>query len=59
MAEAKTTAKKPVAKKAPIKKAAPKKDSNALVKMIRDDGKEAMVHPTMVDDYKSGGYREA
>lgn len=60
MAEAKkTTAKKPAAKKAPVKKAAPKKDSNALVKMIRDDGKTADVHPSMVDDYKSGGYREA
>lgn len=65
MAEAKkTTAKKPAAKKAPAKKApakkaAPKKDSNALVKMVRDDGKTADVHPSMVDDYKSGGYREA
>jgi hypothetical protein len=54
MAESKTTAKKPAAKKA-----APKKESNALVKMIRDDGKTADVHPSMVEDYKSGGYKEA
>lgn len=60
MAEAKkTTAKKPAAKKAPAKKAAPKKDSNAPVKMIRDDGKTADVHPSMVAEFKSGGYREA
>ena len=54
MAESKTTAKKPAAKKA-----APKKESNALVKMVRDDGKTADVHPSMVEDYKSGGYKEA
>jgi len=54
MAESKTTAKKPA-----VKKAAPKKESNALVKMIRDDGKTADVHPSMVEDYKSGGYKEA
>lgn len=58
MAEAKKTAKKPAAKKAPAKKAAPKKDSNALVKMIREDGKTADVHPSMVDEYKVGGYKE-
>lgn len=28
-----------------------------LVKMIRDDGHEADVHPEMVEDYKTGGYR--
>ena len=54
MAESKTTAKKPAAKKA-----APKKEFNALVKMIRDDGKTADVHPSMVENYKSGGYKEA
>lgn len=27
-----------------------------LVKMRRDDGHEADVHPEMVDDYKTGGY---
>jgi len=63
MAESKTTVKKTVAKKSAAKKpaaqTAPKKDSNALIKMIRDDGKTADVHPSMVEDYKSGGYREA
>lgn len=39
------------AKKAPSK---PK-----LVKMVRDDGKEAEVHPDMVSDYAKGGYKEA
>ena len=28
-----------------------------LIKMRRDDGKEADVHPLMVDDYKRGGFR--
>ena len=28
-----------------------------LVKMIREDGHEAEVHPEMVDDYVKGGYR--
>ena len=28
-----------------------------LIKMRRDDGKEADVHPTMVDDYKRGNFR--
>jgi hypothetical protein len=59
MAESKTTAKKPAAKKPAAKKEAPKKDSNALIKMIRDDGVTADVHPSMVQDYKSGGYKEA
>ena len=63
MAESKTTVKKTVAKKPAAKKpaaqTAPKKDLNALIKMIRDDGKTADVHPSMVEDYKSGGYREA
>ena len=27
-----------------------------LIKMRRDDGKEADVHPSMVDDYKKGGF---
>jgi len=63
MAESKTTTRKTVAKKPAAKKpaaqTAPKKDSNALIKMIRDDGKTADVHPSMVEDYKTGGYREA
>lgn len=54
MAETKTTAKKPSAKKA-----APKAGQPKLTKMVRDDGKQAMVHPSMVDAYKSGGYKEA
>lgn len=29
-----------------------------LVKMIRHDGKEADVHPEMVEDYRAGGFRE-
>lgn len=58
MTEAKTTAKKTPAKKPAAKKAAPKSDAPALVKMIRDDGKEAMVHPSMIDAYRSGGYKE-
>lgn len=28
-----------------------------LVKMIRDDGHEADVHPSEVENYKVGGYR--
>mgnify|MGYP000436361646 CR=1 FL=1 len=56
MAETKTTAKKAPAKKPAAKKAAPKSDG--LVKMAREDGKEAMVHASMIDAYKSGGYRE-
>lgn len=64
MAESKTTtkkapAKKPAAKKPAVTKAAPKSNESTLTKMVRDDGKEAMVHPSMVDAYKSGGYREA
>jgi hypothetical protein len=43
-------------KKAP-KKAA--KKELKLVKMIRDDGKEASVHPDMVQEYKKGNYKEA
>jgi len=59
MAESKTTTKKAPAKKPAAKKAAPKSDASTLTKMVRDDGKEAMVHPSMVEAYKSGGYREA
>jgi len=58
MAETKTTKKAP-AKKPAAKKPAPKKESSSLVKMVREDGKTADVHPSMVDDYKSGGYTEA
>lgn len=56
MAETKTTAKKAPAKKPAAKKAAPK--STGLVKMIHEDGRNADVHPSMVDAYKSGGYKE-
>lgn len=31
----------------------------ALVKMIREDGLEADVHPDMVEDFTAGGYRVA
>jgi hypothetical protein len=54
MAETKKTVKKPAAKKT-----APKKESNALVTMVNDEGKTASVHPSMVEDYKAGGYRES
>lgn len=30
-----------------------------LVKMQREDGKTADVHPDMVDEYRKGGYSEA
>lgn len=58
MTETKTTAKKTPAKKPAAKKAAPKSTAPALVKMVRHDGKEAMVHPSMIDAYRSGGYKE-
>ena len=51
MAETKTTA-----KKADKKKSAPK--STGTVKMVHEDGRKADVHPSMVDAYKSGGYKE-
>lgn len=54
MAETKTAAKKPAAKKT-----ANKATGQKLTKMVRDDGKEAMVHPSMIDAYKSGGFKEA
>lgn len=53
MAEA--PAKKAPAKKAPAKKA----ESSALVKMVNEAGKTADVHPNEVENFKSGGYREA
>ena len=59
MAETKTTAKKATAKKPAEKKAAPKKESTGLIKMVHEDGRKADVHPSMIDAYKSGGYREA
>lgn len=63
MAESKTTAKKAPAKKPVAKKPAPRKapakESNGLVLMVNDEGKTANVHPSMVDDYKTGGYKEA
>lgn len=56
MSETKTTAKKATAKKPAAKKAAPK--STGIVKMVHEDGRKADVHPSMVDAYKSGGYKE-
>ena len=56
MAETKTTTKKAPAKKPAAKKAAPK--STGIVKMVHEDGRKADVHPSMVDAYKSGGYKE-
>lgn len=58
MAESKTTAKKAPAKKPAAKKAAPAKESTGIVKMQHEDGRLADVHPSMVEAYKSGGYRE-
>ena len=59
MAEAKTTTKKPAAKKPAVKKEAVEKATESkLVVMVHDDGRKANVHPSMVDAYKSGGYRE-
>lgn len=42
-------------KPAPKAKAAPKAK---LIKMVREDGKTADVHPDMVAEYKKGGFRE-
>jgi hypothetical protein len=53
--------KKPVrrtAKKA-TEESAPKAKKMSLVKMVREDGKTADVHPQEVDNYRLGGYREA
>lgn len=61
MAEAKTTtAKKPAAKKPAVKKesVAVEATESKLVVMVHEDGRKANVHPSMVDAYKSGGYRE-
>lgn len=61
MAEAKTTTtKKPAAKKPAVKKEAvvEKAAESKLVVMVHDDGRKANVHPSMVDAYKSGGYKE-
>lgn len=30
--------------------------SHSTIKMVREDGKEADVHPDMVDEYAKGGY---
>ena len=43
--------------KAPTKKKTPAKPK--LVKMVHDDGTLADVHPAEVENFKSGGYREA
>jgi len=45
-------------KEAPKKRGRPKKESSDLVKMVHEDGRKADVHPSMVDAYKSGGYKE-
>ena len=47
--------------KAPTKKKAPAKAKTEveLVKMVHDDGTFADVHPAEVENFKSGGYREA
>ena len=58
MAESKVAPKKAPAKKPAVKTEAPKLNTQSLIRMVRDDGKEANVHPIMVDDYKSGGYKE-
>ena len=43
----------------PAPKAKPKPAPKAkLVKMVREDGKTADVHPDMVGEYKKGGFRE-
>lgn len=49
-----------------MEKAAPKAKPKAKLKakqthilMIRDDGKQANVHLSEVDNYKLGGYKEA
>ena len=56
MTEAKkTTTKKPAAKKEAV---ATESKASSLVVMVHDDGRKANVHPSMVDAYKSGGYRE-
>ena len=40
------------------KKTETKEEKTDLIKMVRDDGHEADVHPEMVEDYKAGGYKE-
>lgn len=45
-------------KKETKKRGRPKKESSDLVKMVHEDGRKADVHPSMVDAYKSGGYKE-
>lgn len=42
----------------PATRAAQTRKSSRLVKMRREDGKTADVHPDMVADYRRGGYRE-
>jgi hypothetical protein len=57
-----TEQKKPTRRAAPKKAAEaaePKQTKVTLVKMVREDGKTADVHPQEVDNYRSGGYREA
>jgi len=45
-------------KKKPSKKIAKTKVAKT-VKMVRKDGKTADVHPTEVENYRSGGYEKA
>ena len=41
--------------KKPVKRAAKPKSEHVV--MIRDDGKEANVHPSEVENFKMGGYK--
>lgn len=34
-----------------------RKETTKTVKMVRDDGKTADVHPDMVNEYRKGGYQ--
>ena len=45
-------------KKKPAKKIAKPKVAKT-VKMVRPDGKTADVHPTEIENYRSGGYEKA
>lgn len=45
-------------KKSDKPKAEKKPKTVKLVPMVRDDGKTADVHPSEVDNYKAGGYKE-
>lgn len=40
-----------------VKKRTTKKAESSHVVMVRDDGKEANVHPSEVENFKKGGYQ--